>query len=101
MSKLAVSVTLDADNLTWLRGRAGARGGKSVSAVLDEIVTAARHAKAGPSRSVAGTIDIAGDDANLAGADKAVRAAFDASLQRPVAVREERPRYSSGKKSRA
>jgi hypothetical protein len=99
MPKLPVSVTLDADNLTWLKGRAGATGAKSVSAALDDLVTAARRAKAGPSRSVAGTIDIASDDADLAGADKAVRAAFDASLQRPVIVREERPR-PVGKKRR-
>ena len=58
MAKRPVSVTLETDNLVWLRGRAGASG-ESVSQVLDDIVTAARiEGRYGPSRSVAGTIDI-------------------------------------------
>ena len=44
MAKQAISVTLDADNLTWLKGRAGAAGVRSVSEFLDQIVSAARAA---------------------------------------------------------
>src|SRR5205814_1071073 len=43
MAKQAISVTLDSDNLTWLKGRAGAAGLRSVSELLDQIVTAARE----------------------------------------------------------
>jgi hypothetical protein len=37
----AISVTLDQDNLTWLRGRAGAAG-RSVSEILDRVIQGAR-----------------------------------------------------------
>ena len=58
MAKQAISVTLEADNLTWLKGRAGAAGLRSVSELLDQLVTAARASgRVGPSRSVVGTID--------------------------------------------
>ena len=51
MAKQAISVTLDADNLTWLKGRAGAAGLRSVSELLDQLVTAARESGGvGPSR---------------------------------------------------
>jgi len=43
MSKRAISVTLAADNITWLRGRVGASGLRSVSELLDRIVTDARQ----------------------------------------------------------
>ena len=60
MAKQAISVTLEADNLTWLKGRAGAAGLRSVSELLDQLVSAARAAgRTGPARSVVGTIDIA------------------------------------------
>ena len=60
MAKQAISVTLEADNLTWLKGRAGAAGLRSVSELLDQLVTrgAAVGPTSGPSRSVVGTIDI-------------------------------------------
>ena len=85
MPKHAISVTLDADNLTWLKGRAGAAGARSVSALLDRLVAAARESGAvGPSRSVVGTIDLAPGDPLLRRADAAVRGLFDASLGRAL-----------------
>jgi hypothetical protein len=87
MAKHAISVTLDADNLVWLRGRAAQTGVRSVSELLDQLVTAARERREGPARSVVGTIDIVASDAALEGADAAVRHLFQASLLRPAIVR--------------
>lgn len=85
MGKTAISVTLGADNLTWLRGRARATGARSVSELLDRIVSAAR-APGGvtPPRSVVGTVEIDPRDPLLEHADAALRALFDASLSRPL-----------------
>jgi hypothetical protein len=92
MTKTAISVTLDGDNLLWLKGRAGARGVRSVSALLNELVTTARQAGyRGSIRSVMGTIDIDAADPGLDHADQAVRALFDASIARSFSVRETRP----------
>jgi len=94
MPKQAISVTLDADNLTWLKGRAGAAGLRSVSELLDQLVTAARDSgRVGPSRSVVGTIDIDANDPLLEGADESIRGIYDASLRRPLMVRERAPAY--------
>jgi hypothetical protein len=91
MARRAVSVTLETDNVTWLKGRAGAAG-KSVSELLDQIVTAARQGgRIGPVRSVAGTIDIDSSDPLLERADAVVRSAFDASLGRPLIARASGP----------
>jgi hypothetical protein len=99
MTRRALSVTLEADNVTWLRGRAGATR-ESVSELLDQIVTAARHGShAGPARSVVGTIDIDATDPLLEHADALVRAAFDASLGRPLTVHESRASYGRKRKS--
>ena len=99
MAKRPISVTLETDNLVWLRGRAGASG-KSVSQVLDEIVTAARvEGRSGPSRSVAGTIDIDSSDQLLEGADAIVRSVFEMSLGRPLIVAEPRASYRRGTKA--
>ncbi len=103
MGKTAISVTLDADNLVWLRGRAGASGLRSVSEMLNRLVAHARSAgAAGPIRSVVGTIDIDPGDPLLERADEAVRAAFDLSLGRPMVAKERRPQYgrSRSKKPR-
>ena len=90
MKKRAISVTLETDNVMWLKGRAGAEG-ESVSELIDQLVTSARTGnRAGPGRSVAGTIDIDDSDPLLERADESLRAAFDASLARPVAVKERR-----------
>ena len=94
MAKQAISVTLDSDNLTWLRARAGTLGVRSVSELLDQIVTAAREggAATGQARSVRGTIEIDAADPALEQADTAVRALFETSLRRPLIVREPRAR---------
>jgi hypothetical protein len=94
MAKQAISVTLDADNLTWLKGRAGAAGLRSVSELLDQLVTAARESgRVGPSRSVVGTIDIDASVPMLDNADDAVRGLYETSLRRPLMVKETSPRY--------
>lgn len=102
MAKHAISVTLEADNLTWLKGRAGAAGVRSVSELLDQLVTAARASgHIGPSRSVVGTIDLDASDPWLEGADEAVRGLFDASLRRPLMVKASSPAYGASGKKRA
>lgn len=83
MSKQAVSVTLATENLLWLRGQAHAAGVRSLSAVLDRLVSAARtggqvHESA--IRSVVGTVAISEHDPQLLDADAAVRALFPAPL---------------------
>ena len=93
MVRRAISVTLESDNVTWLKGRAGAEG-ESVSELIDQLVTFARGGnRAGQGRSVVGTIDIDDSDPLLDRADEAVRAAFDASLARPVTMRERPATY--------
>src|SRR5688500_3829125 len=95
MGRRAISVTLETDNVAWLKGRAGAAG-ESVSEMIDQLVTAARQgARSGAARSVAGTIDIDSSDPLLETADAAVRAAFDTSLRRPVAVCERKATYAA------
>ena len=92
-------MTLDADNLTWLRGRA--KGGKyrSLSDALDDVVRAARVGGGpGEVRSVVGTIDIAASDADLGGADTEIGLIYQASLGRPVLARETAPPYGAPKK---
>ena len=101
MSRQAISVTLDADNVTWLRGRVRAAGARSLSDLIDRLVTSARESgEVGPSRSVAGTIDVDAADPLLKRADAAVRDLFDASLGRPVVARESRGAYGGRAKTR-
>ncbi len=74
MSKSAISVSLQSDNLVWLRGRALAAGGLSVSATLDRLIQAARGGALDlPSESIAGAVRIAPDDPERLEADAAVR----------------------------
>ena len=84
-------MTLQSDNVAWLKARAVSSRVGSVSALLDDIVTKARRAGVGPSQSVVGTIDIDSADRHLDEADTAVRALFDASLVQPLVVREASP----------
>jgi len=98
MSKKAVSVTLGSDNLLWLKARAGATGVRSMSELLDRLISEARAA--GPHhavRSVVGTIDVDPNDPWLEQAHSAVRAMFDASLNRPSRVKESRARYGAAR----
>src|SRR4029450_58231 len=94
MAKQAISVTLDTDNIAWLKARSGAAGVRSVSELLNRLVTEARQNKRlGPSRSVVGTIDIDASDPLLAKADATVRALFETSVGRPIVLHEGRTRY--------
>ena len=94
-AKRALSVTLNTENVTWLKGRARGGGATSVSNLLDQLVTAARKSgRTGPSQSVVDTIDIDSSDPNLEGADAAVRAMYEISLGRPLVAREKAARYS-------
>jgi hypothetical protein len=104
MPKRAVSVTLEQDNLLWLQSRATALKRRSLSDALDAVVTDARLAgrvSLESIRSVAGTVDISPADPALEGADDAVRAVFEASLARPMLVRDERASYGRRKSSSA
>ncbi len=92
MSRLPVSVTLDADNLLWLRAQAGP--GRSVSRIVDEIVGEARasgHGASAASRSVVGTVDLRGFDPTTA--DRDLRSLFHASAGGNATVYERRARY--------
>ena len=101
VGKKAISVTLHTENLTWLRARAAAAGVRSVSELLDRLVADARtHGTTGRSRSVAGTIDLDPSDPLLLEADAKVRAAFEASLGRPLLVKESRSKYREGRPTR-
>jgi len=102
MAKLAISVTLQDDNLNWLRARLGAVGARSVSDLLDRIIADARKAApSGAVRSVVGTVDIDSSDPLLTRADEALRGMFDVSLGRPMLVKEEsRAVYGRGARKR-
>ena len=94
MSKRPITITLDNDNVTWLKGRTAAAGARSVSELVDQLVTAARQSgRVGPSRSVVGTIDIDASDPLLERADEAVRYMFEESLGRPLMVKETEATY--------
>ena len=99
MPKKPVSVTLEADNLLWLRARAASRKRRSLSDALDEVVTAARTGAHGveASRSVVGTIDIAADDPDLLRADAYIREEMEASLARPLVVHETKVSYKASR----
>jgi hypothetical protein len=102
MPKTAISVTLDQNNILWLRGRAAAGKRGSLSETLDALVTQARSAGQVPAdsvRSVVGTIDVSADDPNLDRADADLQAWFEESLGRPSVVRD-RPRAGTGSGSR-
>ena len=92
MSKRAISLTLDTDNLIWLRAQAGPGG--SVSRIVDDLVGEARvggRRLGTAARSVAGTVDLRNFDP--AGADRELRAVFDTALGGNAAVHEQRARY--------
>ena len=102
MPKKAVSLTLEEANLVWLKGR-GYRDG-NLSAAVDALITAARAGRLGTApglRSVVGTIDLAADDPQLLGADRAIRDLFAASLARPFRVSEVRPPYEPVRRKRS
>ena len=87
-------MTLEADNLTWLKGRVGATGLRSVSALLDRLVTQARTGGAvGAMRSVVGTIDVDHTDPLMEQADDVMQRLFEASLGQPMVRKERIPAY--------
>jgi hypothetical protein len=90
MRKKAVSVTLGVENLLWLRSQARMRGRRSVSETLDGVITEARtggERAAGSTRPMVGRVRISDADPDLATADAAIRALFQASLGRTPATR--------------
>lgn len=90
----AISVTLSRENLLWLKGQAGRTARGSVSEVLDGLVAEARragHAVPEAVRSVVGSVDIPGDDADLLAADSYLRDLFAGSARQPILVREGPP----------
>ena len=96
MPKRPVSVTLDENNLLWLRGRMARRKRRSLSDAIDEVITAARASGALEApRSVVGTIDIPVDDPGLEHADVYVRGLFTQSINRPLVVHEESRTYEA------
>jgi len=97
MPKVPLSVTLERDNLLWLRSQTTAAKRRSLSETLDQLVTNARmagHVSEGSARSVVGTVDITGEDPLLSGADEYVRGLFDASIRRPFGMGERRPSHA-------
>ena len=98
MPKHGISVTLGTDNLLWLRTQAAAGKRRSLSEALDGLVTEARLAgrvAEGAMTSVVGTIDIAGDDPDLGGADGYISQLFQRSTRQPVIVRERPPKHDA------
>jgi hypothetical protein len=101
MAKQPISVTLEADNLMWLKGRVGATGLRSVSELLDRLVTQARSSGAPAAmRSVVGTIDVDPTDPLMEKSDDVVRGLFEASFGRPMMVKERRPAYGPRRSQR-
>ena len=84
MNKRPLSVTLDPENILWLRGRTRATGRRSVSETLDRLVAEARTGGTAPSaiRSVVGSVSINESMGGLTTADEAVRALFSTSIEK-------------------
>ena len=102
MPKKPLSVTLEEDNILWLKGRTRAGKQRSLSEALDTVVTAARtRGDASDARSVVGTVDIAAADPALRGADAALRALFDASLASAAEDPARRPSRARARKAAA
>lgn len=103
MSKRAVSLTLDEDNLLWLKGLTTAAGRTSLSQTVDEIVSTARRTGQTPPRavrSVVGSVEISDDDPDLSHADEYIRSWVSESIARPLVLRERPPRSSGARRKR-
>lgn len=94
-----MSVTIDAENVLWLKGRARLAGG-NVSDTLDKLLTQARTGRAqlGRPPSVVGMVDLS-DDPDLSKAQAAVQSMFDASIAR-FSVHEGRQQAKPGRRKR-
>ena len=79
MNKKALSVTLMPDNLLWLEARARATGSRSLSAVLDAVLTEARQGPT-PARSVVGRVRFPEGDEGLERGEKEIRQLLERSL---------------------
>jgi len=94
MTKRAVSVTLRPDNVLWLKTRVKARGRRSLSEALDEIITQARAGAAAASiRSVVGHARVPATEASLSEAAREIRVLFDRSILtegKPVGIKKRR-----------
>ena len=77
--KTAISVTLGPDNLLWLKARAQARGSRSISATLDDLLNEARR-NGGPARSVMGTVRLPQGEAGLKQGDRDIQQLLAAAL---------------------
>ena len=102
MPKKPVSLTLEENNLLWLKGRARVLAGGSLSEAVDQLIDEARAGRLGaaePPRSVVGTIDVP-DDGVLFKAAADVQGLFDMSLARPIFVHGDRPGYNVSKSKR-
>jgi hypothetical protein len=96
MPKSPLSITLDTANITWLKARARAVGARGVSELVDGLITDARtKSPAGAVRSVVGTVDLDPSDPLLMGADDVLRALVQASMERPMAVKESKAAYAA------
>jgi len=104
MAKKAISVTLSQENLLWLRAQAGARGKRSVSETLDQLLEEARSGSGMKvaSRSAVGMIQIAPSDPELREADREIREQFRRSLDsfdiETIARRRPKPRQKKRRK---
>lgn len=82
MPKRALSVTLDPENILWLKARARGAKARSVSQTLDRLLLEARtgRVESPRPRSVRGTVTIDASDPDLHHADEAVRRLMTSSL---------------------
>lgn len=94
-----ISVTLDEENLLWLRSEALASEQGNLSRALDRIVRDARLARRGATgtgRSVKGTIGPVPDDVELEEAAEEVRAMFARAASGALLARERTPARRRG-----
>jgi hypothetical protein len=100
MAKKAVSVTLDENNVLWLKGRARLSSGGTLSQTLDQLITQARTGRVLPGRppSVVGLVDLS-DDPDLSKAEATVKQFWD-QRHDGFAVHEEPPRPRNAKRKR-
>ena len=88
ITKQAISVTLNADNLMWLRSRVRTSKLRSLSELLDQLVEAARKGgKEEAACSVIGRVEIDPSDPMLDSADEAIRSLFNIDTRRAKKLR--------------
>lgn len=84
MSKKALSVTLEPENILWLKARSRGAKARSVSEMLDRLLLELRTGRtvATKARSVRGTVRLDAADPDLSRADEEVRRLMGSSLSR-------------------